>query len=136
MAAPTILESAVYALLVEITGSAAVHPLRAPQNARPPYTIYQRIDGDRFGTLTGPSGLAQKRIQVDCYDVSYEDAKLAAETIRQRLDGYSGTVAGVRIGGVSLLTDLPDQEDSEGETETGQPAVRISKDYLFTYEEH
>jgi hypothetical protein len=136
MTAPTLIGNAVYALLQTVPEAGAAYPLMAPQTALLPYVIYQRIDGERFGSLTGPSGLAQTRIQVDCYATSYEAAQLAAETIRRKLDGYSGTIGGVRIGGVSKATDLPDQIDLEAETTTGQKAFRASKDYLFTHEEH
>lgn len=135
MPAPTtFLEQAVFALLNGVAGGGPNYPLMAPQNVRPPYRIYQRIDGTRFGSMDGPSGLAQARIQVDSYAPTYEAAKLDSETVRQAIDGFSGTIAGIRIGGVSQLLDLPDQIDPEAQTETGQKAFRAAKDYLFTFE--
>jgi len=131
MTAPTVLESAVFTLLGTVPGAGTVFGLMAPQTARPPFVIYQRISGERFASLTGPSGLAQARIQVDTYDPTFEGAKTIAAAIRQALDGYSGTVAGVRIGGVSKLSDNPDQVEAE----TDPKSFRCSQDFLFTYEE-
>lgn len=136
MADPTIIHLAVKALLETVTGVGTAHLLRVPQGAALPYTIYQKIDGDRFGSLHGPSGLAQSRIQVDAYAAQPEDAVTLAELVCQKLDGYSGTIGGVRIGGVSLLVDLPDREDTNAVTSTGQIPFVASKDYLFTHEKH
>jgi hypothetical protein len=133
---PTIIHSGVYALLQTVAAIGTIHLGRAPQGHALPYTIFQRIDGDRFGSLTGPSGLAQSRIQVDYYAALPEDAVTGAERIRQKLDGYSGTVGGVRIGGVSKMLDLPDRDDPSAITATGEIPFCAAKDYLFTFEEH
>jgi hypothetical protein len=135
MPAPTVIHSAVYALLNLVGSIGTIHLGRAPEGQALPYTIFQRIDGERWASLTGPSGLAQSRFQVDHYAVQPEDAVTGAERIRQKLDGYSGTIGGVRIGGVSKIIDLPDQDDTQAVTATGQIPFRASKDYLFTHEE-
>ncbi len=136
MADPTIVHSGVRALLQTVTGIGQVYLGRAPQNAQLPYTIYQRIDGNRWGSLDGPSGLAQSRFQVDSYDATPEAAITMAEKVCQRLDGYSGTIGGVRIDGISLDNDLPDREDLDAQTSRGQAPFCGSKDYIVTHEKH
>jgi hypothetical protein len=135
MPEPTVVHKGVYALLQTVPGIGAPYLGRAPQNAALPFTIYQRISGERWGTLTGPSGLAQSRFQIDSYAATPEAAIAAAELIRQRIDGYSGTIGGVRLDSVSKDNDLPDREDIDGATSTGQIPFCASKDYIITHEE-
>jgi hypothetical protein len=109
-------ELAVYTLLKDAAGVAAlvagrVYPLQAPQNATAPFIVYQRISSRRVRSVDGPSGLAQPRIQVDAYAATYAGAKALASAIRTALDGYRGTVAGVRVGAIALVSDTDFLED-------------------------
>lgn len=135
-------ERAIYALLSGDAAVAAIvatriYPLEAPRDARAPLIIYARGGGNRWRSLTGPSGLAQAEIQVDAYAAEYEAVKDLARAVRHALDGFRGRVlvasdpdVHVRVGGISLLTDRDMMEDAV------QPKLhRVSADYLVTHDE-
>ena len=122
-------ELAIYALLQGFAGG-RVYPLLAPQDGPLPCVVYSRISAERWRSTTGPSGMAQARIQVDVYDIGYAPAKALADNIRSALDGLRGEAGGVRIGGLSLISDRDFMES------TPMPALyRVSMDFLMTYEE-
>lgn len=128
-------EKAFYALLSQeaaISGLVGSHiyPLRAPEDIVAPFIVYQKISGIRWRSLGGPSGMAQTRIQIDAYAASYAGAKTLAESIRIALDGYRGTVLGVRIGAVTL------ENDQDLLEEDIDPVLhRVTMDFMVTHEE-
>lgn len=130
-------EPGIYEILKLIAGG-AVYPKRAPQGATGPYVIYQRVDGERWRSINGPSGTAQAFIQVDTYAPRFYQAKKIASDIEAILDGYRGTVAvpagdyyaahDLEISGISL------QSEVDFEDKTDVPTLfRDSKTYLVTY---
>lgn len=128
-------ELAVYTILKDTAAVSAlvagrVYPVQAPQNPTYPLVTYQRISAVRVRSVDGPSGLAQPRIQVDAYATTYAGAKALAAAIRGALDGYRGTAGGVRVGGVSLLSDIDFFEE-----DVDPKLYRVSMDYLVTHDE-
>lgn len=125
--------------ILEVFASGKVYALRAPQNAVPPFVVFQRTDSVRMGNhLQGRAHLAQATIQVDVYANDFYSAKDLAAQIESTLAGYYGTVyygsaspqEFVRIAGVTL------QGDSDLLDETDTPILhRNSAAYLVTYEQ-
>lgn len=99
----------------------AVFAMRAPDNQKGTFVVFQRVDSERWRSINNPSGIAQADIQIDVYSESYYDAKTLAGSIENALDGFSGTVYHgdnspqdfVVIGGITLQNDVDilDQED-------------------------
>ena len=122
-------ECAVYTLLDGLPQlSGRVHALSAPEAAVPPFAVYQRVGGQGVASLSGPSGLAQPRIQVTVYAVTYLEAKEIANAVRMRLDGFRGSVAGVRVGGIALQVEL-----DRYESEATPPLYAVVQDYFVTH---
>lgn len=98
-----------------------VFALRAPDNQKGTFVIFQRVDSQRWRSINNPSGIAQADMQIDVYSEGYYDAKTLAGSIENALDGFSGTVYHgnnspqdfVVIGGITLQNDVDilDQED-------------------------
>lgn len=63
-----------------------MYPVQVPQDADRPALAYQRISGPRDYVQTGPSGLAQARIQFTCEGTTYAEAKSLAAAVRANLD--------------------------------------------------
>jgi hypothetical protein len=81
-----------------------IYPMEIPQGAVMPAIAYQRISTFRPGSLRGPVGLADPRIQVDCWADTYAVAKAVAQAVRQSLDGYaSDGVAAIILGEHDLV---------------------------------
>ena len=128
-------ELAVYTILKNDAPVAAlvgtrIFPSLAPQNAANPLIVYQRISADRITSLDGPSGLSWARVQVDCYAETYAGAKTLSAAIRVALEGYRGTVGGVRVGGISLETD---RDLYENDPEPG--LFRVTHDFTVIHDE-
>jgi uncharacterized protein DUF3168 len=133
------IEAAVFSLLTGRAELAAlvgdrVYPEVAPPNCGVPFITYQRLNGDRTRSLSGPSGLAESTIQIDAYALTYATAHLVGDLIRKTLDGYRGVVPGVpgdtRIGSAVLKDDRDLYDDSV------QPALyRLSADFAFMHTE-
>lgn len=130
-----LVEPAIYELLKTLAAG-AVYAMRAPQGATGPFIIFQRVDGERWRHINGPTGICQASIQIDCYATDYYESKELATEVEEILDGYANTVyygdespqEFVKIGGISLQTDadLFDQTD--------EPFLfRSSSTYLVTY---
>jgi hypothetical protein len=83
-----------------------IYPLYARQTAPKPLVIYQRISSVREHSHDGPSGLARPRFQFRCVANSFSEARGLADAVRGALDGYQGTVGGVRIDAILFENEL------------------------------
>lgn len=99
-----------------------IYPLRALQTAQQPLVIYQRISATREHSHDGPSGLARQRFQFRCVAGGYGQARQLADAVRGALDGYQGTVGGVRIDGIVIQNEL-DTEDAALDAEATTTSV-------------
>ena len=83
--------------------------------------------GDSEGhTLQGPDGLSVGRVQVDCYGLTYSQAKLASRAVRAAMDGYSGNgFQGVFLAGT--------RDTREGGTNEPDRLFRTSLDFITHY---
>lgn len=66
-----------------------IYPMLIPQGAAMPAVTYQRISTVRPGSLRGPVGQADPRIQVNSWADTYGTAKALADQVRRSLDGYA-----------------------------------------------
>lgn len=82
-----------------------VYPVDLPQNPVFPAVIYMKISGMRDHALSGPTGHAHPRFQIEAWATTYSAAKGLARAIRQALDGYSGTVGDVEIGSILIESE-------------------------------
>ena len=123
------IEAALKSLLVTNAGvSSRVYPVRLPQNAIFPAVTYQRVGGNRISSLSGPSGLAHPRFQTDVWAETYAESKTIAASIRTALDGYSGTVDTLRIGGSILVSEWERYEPDAA-------LYRVSMDFNIFHDE-
>lgn len=122
-----------------------VYPAKSPQRRSTtsttdagafPHVTVTRISTDRIRTNDGQTGLCQVRLQIDCWGLTYEDAKTVAEKVRvssnnaQRIDGFKNAVmAGlVTVQGCFLEGDRdtyhpPQHADDVGIHQCGMDAI-------------
>lgn len=83
--------------------------------------------GDAEGmTLDGPDGLSVGRVQVDCYGLTYGDAKRLSRAVRATLDGYSGNgFQGVFLAGT--------RDTREGGANEAERPFRTSLDFITNF---
>jgi hypothetical protein len=126
------IETALRSILVNDDTVAALttrcYPVMLPQNPTYPLILYTKISGERAHHLSGVSGHAHPRFQVEAWAETYTAAKTLAEAIREALDGYMGTDSGVEIGSC-----LIDSEHDIYEPEL--KVYRVLQDYMIWHEE-
>jgi hypothetical protein len=108
MAATTI-EEAIHDILVTDSSVKAIttrcYPSTLPQNPTYPLILYAKVTGERINDLSGPSGMAHPRFQIEAWAETYAAAKSLANAIRVCLNGYRGTSGAVQIGSFLIQSE-------------------------------
>jgi hypothetical protein len=79
------------------------YPIQVPQDAEYPAWAYQVIDDDQLLSHGGGTGFFKARIQIDLLAKetnglsAYGNASAVALLIRNKLDGFKGTMNGVQV---------------------------------------
>jgi Protein of unknown function (DUF3168) len=102
--------------------------LRLPDEAVLPASTFQRIDASRVYAHATAGGLPRARYQLTHWGATPMDAQALADAIRHRLDGFHGTMSGVRVDSVECV-DGPDLDDPETQT------FRSIRDYFMQHTE-
>ena len=122
------MEEAFLTLLLATSGVTALAGTRInwgshPQGQPLPGVVLTVIDDGEGLTYLGPDGLSQGRVQVDCYGLTYRDAKGLARAVRAALDGYKG-------GNFWGVFHAGTREGREGGTNEADRPFRCSLDFL------
>lgn len=140
------MEQALFQIISSISGITTLLPGTpipifasvAPPNTTKNFVTFQRIEGQRWRSINGPSGVVQAKMQIDSYAEKYSDTKSIAALIEAALDGFTGVVgygtdspqAKIKFLGISC------QNDVDIFDQTDQPFMhRVSADYLVTFEQ-
>ena len=115
----TVIEEALYSRLTNDAGVFAlvglrVYPQVIPQDAAYPAIAYERLTGEHIRSLTGSSQAANPRYELTCWGATRNSAKSVSEAVRGCLDGYVGTVGGVKIMKCILEDDSDNLEQTAG----------------------
>lgn len=98
-----------------------------------PAITFRRISEPHDHNLDGASGIAQARVQIDCWARSAATADNVAEQVRLVLQGYSGTLGTITATSVVLdnVVSIPEQpKDASDEWR-----YHIALDFLIFYRE-
>lgn len=110
------MEAALIAHLLAQAGITAlvgnrINWLRRPQAAVLPDIILHRIDGAPDYHLTGPSGLVESRVQVDCWADTFAGAKHIARAVEAAVSGQRFTRGAIRFDAILILDEGDDTFD-------------------------
>jgi len=83
-----------------------IFPAIAPQGTDVPFIVYEERLSDPLITKEGPVQRDYVTLEIVAIDKTYRNAIILGNKIRQRLNGYKGTVAGVNIAGIHFSTVL------------------------------
>ena len=112
---------------VSALASSRVYPMKLPQGWTLPAITYQRVSGVREHNLSGPSGRARPRFQIDCWASDYDGAKDLADKVRLCLDGLKDDInTESDVGGITLEADRDIWEENID-------AYRISMDFIIPH---
>lgn len=71
---------------------ARVYPSKMPQGNTQDCIVYQRVSNSGYHHMTGPMGLARPRLQIDCWSRSSDRANALANLVKERIDGFKGSL--------------------------------------------
>jgi hypothetical protein len=137
------------ALRVVLIGDAAVNalisgrcwPVEAAQAPDYPYTTYQVITGDSDYAMEGASGLARRRLQVNCDGGDADQAQALARAVTARLGGFKGKVTVASVSPPVVVTiqgafKVMERDEPLGELQrSGLRPHRKSLDFDIWFEE-
>jgi uncharacterized protein DUF3168 len=135
-----LLDDATIAAAVDSGASASlryrVFAVRLPQGETRASIVYSRISGQGDHHMEGASGLNRTRVQIDCWAQTADAADLLARQVKERIDGYRGSILWGEDSPAEAIVVQGIFFDSEREDfdETAN-MHRSSKDYLVWYEE-
>lgn len=93
-----------------------------PQGKGYPSIAMHVIDEVSQSTMAGPDGLLQGRVQIDCYALTYAQAKILSRAVILVLDGYQGGI----FSGIFLASA---RDSREGGTNEAERPFRVSLDF-------
>ncbi|MBR9765390.1 MAG: DUF3168 domain-containing protein [Rhodobacteraceae bacterium] len=91
-----------------------------------PAIVLNTISDAEGYLINQPDGLAEARLQVDCYALSYRDAKLTSRAVRAALSGHAGD-------GIKGVFHAGSRDSREGGANEVERPYRVSLDFLITY---
>lgn len=136
-----LLDDATIAAAVDSGASASpryrIFSVKLPQGETRASIVYSRISGQGDHHMEGASGLNRQRVQIDCWASTMDAADLLARQVKERIDGYRGSMLWGEDSPAEAIVVQGIFFDSEREDwETGPPdRFRSSKDYLIWFEE-
>lgn len=93
--------------------STKIYPVQAPQGTVAPFLVYGVISSIPTNTKDRISEIDTMRVQVDCYQKTYQDCETLASAVRLALDNATGTKNGVLIDGLAYEMEEDMGEDIE-----------------------
>lgn len=110
-----------------------IYPVALPQSAVLPCLTYSRTTGGHDHNLKSATGSAIPTFDIDCWSLTYEGADSLAEEIRQKMQGFSGTMGTTAVRSVILDDEVDAFEPLEDGSDKG--IFRITLRYRIRYDE-
>lgn len=112
-----------------------VYPIAVPKNATLPFCIYKRSNIARESHLTGPMFQPLVSLQIASWSLNYDGARELADEVRLALDGATGTLAGVTIEDIRLVSETDDFLDPTAVGAQLPPAYEVRQLYQIRWQE-
>jgi len=116
---------------VSALAGARVHPGVRPQAGLLPAIVFNMISANPSYSDDGQDGIAECRVQLDCWGTTYADAKKTARAVKSALSAFDGTVSGVRFRYITI--DLEHDIQETGANSESYP-FRTSLDFLVVFD--
>jgi hypothetical protein len=120
---------------ISATVGQRIYPMVLPQGIVSSSIVYTRISGIGDHTYQGPSGLNQPRYQIDAWAATIDGAFSLADAIKERLDGFRGTVNYGADPVQSVVIQGAFFADEREDYDAGSKLYRVSRDYMIWFEE-
>jgi len=112
-----------------------VYAIAVPKSAIFPFVIYKRANITRESHLSGPMFQPVVTLQVASWGLNYDTARELADEVRLALDGHTGTLAGVTISDIRLISEVDDFLDPTVVGAQLPPAYEVRQAYQIRWQE-
>jgi hypothetical protein len=139
MTAPTYgIGAALRALILDSSAVAAIAGTRVfpgviPQRSTFPAVAYSQITAQRTSVMGSDTGTVRATWQVDCYAITYADARRLASEVRKSLERKAGSFGSSVIAARTIQAIFVEADTDLFEDET--QLHRVSTDYVIWYQE-
>lgn len=111
------------------------YSVAVPKSATFPFCVYKRPNVMRESTLAGPIFLPMVNLQIASWGSDYDAAREVADEVRLALDGQIGTLAGVTIHDMRLVSEVDDYIDPAATSSQLPPAYEVRQLYQIRWSE-
>ena len=112
-----------------------VYPIAVPKNAVLPFCVYKRNNIAREPTMAGPLYVPVVHLQIASWALYYDAARELADAVRLALDGRTGTLAGVTISDMRLVSETDDYLDPAAVGAQLPPAYEVRQLFQIRWSE-
>ena len=113
-----------------------VFPIAVPKtDCSLPFIVYKRANIMREPSLGGPMFVPVVSLQISCWARLYDDVRELADAVRLTLDGHTGTLAGVTIQDMRLVSEVDDYLDPNDVGSQLPPAYEVRHLYQVRWQE-
>lgn len=112
-----------------------VYPIAVPKTAVLPFCVYKRNNITRETALVGPLYQPLVNLQIASWALYYDAARELADEVRLALDGRIGTLAGVTISDIRLVSETDDYLDPAAVGAQLPPAYEVRQLFQIRWSE-
>lgn len=112
-----------------------VYPIAVPKNAALPFCVYKRNNISREPSLVGPIYQPVVNLQIASWALYYDAARELADEVRLALDGRIGTLSGVTISDMRLVSETDDFLDPTAVGAQLPPAYEVRQLFQIRWQE-
>jgi len=113
-----------------------VYPIAVPRtDAALPYIVYKRANISRDSHMSGPTFMPLVSLQIAAWALTYDTVRELGDEVRLALDGHTGTLAGVTIQDMRLVSEVDDFLDPTMYGSQLPPAYEVRQLYHIRWQE-
>ena len=112
-----------------------VFPIAVPKTAVLPFVVYKRANIIRESALVGPIYQPVVSLQIASWALYYDGARELADEVRLALDGRIGTLSGVTIEDIRLVSETDDYLDPAAVGAQLPPAYEVRQLFQIRWQE-
>lgn len=112
-----------------------VYPIAVPKTAVLPFCVYKRNNITREASMSGPLYQPIVHLQIASWALYYDAARELADEVRIALDGRTGTISGVTISDIRLVSETDDYLDPAAVGAQLPPAYEVRQLFQIRWSE-
>jgi len=112
-----------------------IYPIAVPKTAVLPFCVYKRNNITRESALLGPIYQPIVNLQIASWALYYDAARELADEVRLALDGRIGTLSGVTIEDIRLVSETDDYLDPAAVGAQLPPAYEVRQLFQIRWQE-